>query len=560
MKKGLPLIIFLIVAGALLAWSTLTLSANINAGGGMLAGASSGLSRAADWPMANHDLAMTRASPQAEIGKDNVGTLQVKWIFNTGFPVENPPLIVGDTGYAQNNAMQVFAFNLTTGLCKWKYDPHILVNGSVPEATVTHGITYDNGTIFAPTGPGGTIVALNASDGRPIWESPKVNNDESFRIPAPPVVWGGYVIVGSALGDEPPYKPAQKGSVTALDRNTGAIVWQIPTAVGAWVEGVNAGENGGATAWSGGALDAETGVVYLPIGNPAPDFTEATRTMPTPYANHVIAVNVSDGKVLWATPFLANGTVLNASLPDTHDWDTSWGCNLVSVGTANGTQKMVIGHDKRGDIIAMDAATGRPLWWTTVGYLYREDAPPAVNGSGEVWPGVADGVQAYSAADNGTLYVAVSNTAVDYYLKPNSTEGYVKPYFDAMPNGLGNGSVVAIDLATGRIRWEHKTDFPTWVSPLATNGIVFAGHVTAVGTPYEYNIFAAPTDSPLMPSGIIVALDEDTGATLWECNVGAPIGIGGPSIGRGLLLVPTGSPNEVPVNKGGYIVAFGLPG
>ena len=35
--------------------------------------------------------------------------------------------------------------------------------------------------------------------------------------------------------------------------------------------------------------------------------------------------------------------------------------------------------------------------------------------------------------------------------------------------------------------------------------------------------------------------------------------IGGPSLGHGMLFVTTGSPAEVSSNKGGYIVAFGLP-
>ena len=40
-----------------------------------------------------------------------------------------------------------------------------------------------------------------------------------------------------------------------------------------------------------------------------------------------------------------------------------------------------------------------------------------------------------------------------------------------MPNSVGNGPITAIDLKTGKIKWVHKTDFPTWVSPLATNGV-----------------------------------------------------------------------------------------
>lgn len=554
MKKNLFILVPIVVLSACIAiiWASMSLTTS--------SAVPSNINLTDNWTMVNHDLSMTRNSPQTDIGKGNVGQLQAKWILNTGYPVESSPLIVGDTGYAQNNAMQIIAFDLKTGLTKWKYDPRILVNGTLPEVTMSHGMTYDNGSIFAPLGPKKAIVALNASDGSVIWLSSAINNSESYRVSAPPVVWKNYIIVGSALGDEPPFTPAAKGTVTALDRTNGSIIWQIPTAIGEWVSGDNADKNGGATVWSGGALDTEKGIIYLPVGNPAPDFTNETRSMECLYSNHMIAVNISDGKVLWATPFIAQGTVLNVTIPDTHDWDTAWGSNLVTVKDVNGTHKVVIGHDKRGDIIAMDAETGKPLWWTTVGYVYRDDVEPSVNGSGEVWPGVSSGVQDYSAVDDNTLYVAVSNTALDYFMKPNDTEGYVKPYFDAMPNGIGNGSIIALDLMTGKVKWEYPTEYPTWVSPLVSNGIVFSGHVTATGKPYKYNIFAGPTETPLIPSGIIMALDKDTGEKLWEYNVGAPVGIGGPSIGQGLLLVPTGSPSEMPANMGGYIVAFGLPG
>jgi alcohol dehydrogenase (cytochrome c) len=98
---------------------------------------------------------------------------------------------------------------------------------------------------------------------------------------------------------------------------------------------------------------------------------------------------------------------------------------------------------------------------------------------------------------------------------------------------------------------------------LVTNGVVFAGAVTAVGNnetgaTYPFGTFGGPTDTPLITSGILMALDADTGKELWEFNVGAPVGIGGPSIGDGMLLVPTGSGFHVP-NSGAYIVAFGLP-
>ena len=47
-----------------------------------------------------------------------------------------------------------------------------------------------------------------------------------------------------------------------------------------------------------------------------------------------------------------------------------------------------------------------------------------------------------------------------------------------------------------------------------------------------------------------MALDKDTGKTLWQFRVGTPIGIGGPSLGNGMLYVPIGS-HEIPALKSG---------
>lgn len=141
----------------------------------------------------------------------------------------------------------------------------------------------------------------------------------------------------------------------------------------------------------------------------------------------------------------------------------------------------------------------------------------------------------------------------------SSQGGRADPIFDAIENGIGKGTITAIDIDTGKIKWAYPTELPTAVSPVVTNGIVFSGHMTATGKPYPFNEDAAPINTPLNPSGIIVALDKDTGKKIWEFIVGSPVGIGGPSIGHGMLFVTTGFPAGILSNKGGDIIAFGLP-
>ena len=97
--------------------------------------------------------------------------------------------------------------------------------------------------------------------------------------------------------------------------------------------------------------------------------------------------------------------VLNVRVPDTHDWDTSWGSSISKVTFDNGTQiKVVIGHDKMGNVIAMDAGTGQEIWWNTLGKQYNTNSIPLPNGSGVVW---SYGVDNYHAVDtnNNTLYI-----------------------------------------------------------------------------------------------------------------------------------------------------------
>jgi alcohol dehydrogenase (cytochrome c) len=500
-----------------------------------------------NWITANHDIYGTRSSQQTIIGKNNVNKLQVKWMFHSNFPIEVPPIIVGNRGYIIDNGMRVMAFDVNTGLNLWKFDPgasRVRVVGQT-----AHGITYDNGIIFAGTGGNATTVALNATNGKLLWQSVPVGDPtKGYRAPGPPIVWKDIVIEGNALGDNPPF-PALHGVLTAFNRTNGEKIWNLTTTVGSWVQGRNATINGGASTWSGGSLDPRTGIIYVPTGNASPDFNDTSRPGPNPYSSSMLAVDAKTGHILWAKQLVGHNT---------HDWDGGFGSSIATMTTFNGAkEKTVIVHGtKRGDAFALDATNGNVIWNDTVAVQHNTEVQAKPNGSGPVWPGPGGGVEAYSANDNHTAYFAVTNMAYNFF---SSDGGHVAPSFDAIANGVGNGTITAIDIKTGKVKWVYPTEFPTLVSPAVTNGVVFSGHLTALGKPYTFrDSDGAPLDSPLNPSGIVIALDANTGKKLWEFNVGAPIGTGGPSVGHGMLFVTTGNPAATP-NKGGDVVAFGLP-
>ena len=203
----------------------------------------------------------------------------------------------------------------------------------------------------------------------------------------------------------------------------------------------------------------------------------------------MVAVNITNGKLIWATPFVAHGTVLDVIVPDSHDWDTSWGSSISKVTLPNGIErKIVIGHDKMGNVIAMDARTGQEIWWKTLGEQYRTDVAPAPNGSGMVW---SYGVYNYHAVDNDTLYISATNRGLNYFTDGISGHKISAP--NSIEQGLVNGTIMALDINTGEIKWQLQTKYPPRISPLVTNDILFAGYI-----PFAKNL----------KTGVILALDK----------------------------------------------------
>jgi alcohol dehydrogenase (cytochrome c) len=502
-----------------------------------------------DWITANHDIFGTRSSNQTIIGKDNLWKLQFKWILLNKSPIEDPPIIIGNRGYVQDNGGNIVAFDANTGHTLWEIHQGI--------GEYFHGLTYDHGVLFSGTGYNSTVIAVNATNGGIKWQSPVLGPSKAgYGVATPPIIWKDYVVVGSAGGDFPPGKGVVQGNITALNRTNGDIIWNFRTTTGEWVGPGKSPPNGGATAWSGGSFDPQSKILYMPLGNPTPDYNASTRPGPNLYANHVVAVNITNGKLVWAVPFIAEGTVLKVRLPDTHDWDTSWGSSVSNVTYDNGThRKVVIGHDKMGNLIAMDAATGKELWWESMGTNYHTETIPLSKGSGPVW---TYGIDTYHAVDNhNSLYVTTNGRGLNYFT--NGLSGHRTPLTkNSIELGYENGTITAIDMKTGIIKWNYRVDFPPLVSPLVTQGLVFSGYIPFTKTTKSSHIGHAPTRHQIR-TGVILGLDSDTGKKMWNATVPGPIGVGGASMGDGSLFVPTGKIQQYNgLGIGGSIVAFGL--
>jgi outer membrane protein assembly factor BamB len=486
-----------------------------------------------NWIFINHDIFGTRNSNQTDIGKTNVNELIVKWRFNNTVEIQEPPIIIRDKAYFQDYLGDVFSLDTSSGELMWKTE----TNGGP-----TMGLYYSDGVIYATVGTKAKIVAIDASNGEILWESATLGDTSlGYVINSPPIVWKDYVLAGSGGSGLPPGEGYVKGNITALNKTNGDIIWNLDTTSGDWVGSGKNPPNGGATAWSGGSIDNSTGIAYIPLGSASPNFNASTRMTPNLYSNHMAAIDIKNGKIVWSTPFIAHGTVLDVAVPDTHDWDTSWGSSVSNVKFDNGTQrKLVIGHDKAGNLIAMDAKTGKEIWWTSLGKQIDTNKIPSPNGTGMTW---SYGVYNYHAIDNDTLYITATNRGLNFFT--DGLSGHKEAPDNSIEQGLVNGTIYAIALKNGDIKWKIDTKFPPRVSPTVSNGIVYTGYIQFEGN---------------KRSGVVLALDKTSGAKLWDYNVSAPIAPVGISIGNGMLFVPTDKVN-LPGKKddvGGSIVAFGL--
>src|ERR1043165_6453719 len=126
-----------------------------------------------NWAMQAGDMYNQRYSKLSQINAQNVGKMQVAWMFSTGVlrGHEGSPLVIGNTMYLHTPfPNKVFAIDLGTQKIKWKYapkqDPAVIPQMCCD--TVNRGLAYGDGKIFLQQADS-TLVALDAKSGNVVW-------------------------------------------------------------------------------------------------------------------------------------------------------------------------------------------------------------------------------------------------------------------------------------------------------------------------------------------------------------------------------------------------------
>lgn len=116
-----------------------------------------------------------------------------------------------------------------------------------------------------------------------------------------------------------------------------------------------------------------------------------------------------------------------------------------------------------------------------------------------------------------TLHISATNRGVNYFTDGIAGHKNTAPH--TIQDGLRNGTILAMNVQNGKVKWQYKTKLPPRISPLVTNKIVIAGYI-----PFTERTKRTLNHAKASTSGIILALDKETGNKLWEYDLQAPIG------------------------------------
>src|SRR5467141_3814292 len=376
-----------------------------------------------DWLHHGNDLANTRFQNLDQINPGNVKNLKVAWVFHTGVldqlaELEATPIEVDGRLFITDGHDNVFALNAATGRMLWKFD------GFNDEAQLAafflccgrnnHGVAFGDGKVFVGRFDD-SVVALNAATGTVAWMSTVADFHDRVSINSAPqfVEAGGReLVVISLSGGEFEIH----GQVFALDAKTGKTVWRFSTTQPASFAGQSFLTGGGAV-WNPPAIDPDLGLVYLSVGNAAPDIPGENRAGDNLFSASVVAVDLFTGNPVWHFQEVHH---------DIWDYDSAQPAVLFPL-EKGGKHFRALGHcAKTGQYFILDRRTGQPIFPVT-------EQPVPASGASAAFQ-IAAPTQPYSAVEPMTPLrfdqltaderpdTAVITAAFSSFLAPGQTE------------------------------------------------------------------------------------------------------------------------------------------
>ncbi|HZU26797.1 MAG TPA: acido-empty-quinoprotein group A [Bryobacteraceae bacterium] len=455
------------------------------------------------WPTYNGDYTGRRYSELRQINRDTVSSLTLAWGFQARSSIiKSTPILLGGVLYftVPNN---VWAVDARTGRQIWHYE-YVNHGGDL----IGHrGVGLYKDWLYFET-PDCYLVCLNAKDGTERWKKQIADVKLGYFSTMAPLVVKNHIIAGVSgdVTDVPGY-------LLALDPETGATQWRWNTepqpgepGSETWPKNSDAISHGGGMTWMTGTYDPALNLLYWGTGNPNPVLAGDARPGDNLYTCTIVALNPDTGKLVWH---------FQPSPHDTHDWDAVQTPVLFDANWKGARRKLLAQASRNGFFFVLDRSTGEHLLtapfidtnWTAGIDARGRPIPskakePRPDGT-LVTPG-SDGATNWMAPSfdpaTNLFYVVARRIYSIFYL---TTVGKAEGWAGRDRDLWADSSIRAIDYQTGKIRWTKDIG----------NGESVAGILSTAGG----LLFTADT------SGNALALDAETGKTLWHVYGGGPI-------------------------------------
>ena len=348
-----------------------------------------------EWPEYGNDVGGNRYSALSDIDPGNVKDLEVAWIYHTGdqkdasgswhgrklrpeVTFEATPLLIDGTLYVVTPFNRVIALEPETGVEKWAYDPKIDLDPYYGDGFTCRGLSSwldlarqagepCRRRIYVAT-QDARLIAVDAANGKPcadfgtggevaLTDGVSIVRKGEYHVTSPPAILGDNVVVGSAIDDNQRVD-MPSGAVRAYDARTGKLRWAwdpIPRdpkdpARATWQNGADT--TGAANAWAPLSADPERDLVFVPTGSASPDFYGGERKGENRYANSVVALRGSTGKVVWHFQVVHH---------DLWDYDVPAQPSLIDVEKDGKRIPAVAQATKMGLLFILNRETGEPV-------------------------------------------------------------------------------------------------------------------------------------------------------------------------------------------------------
>jgi alcohol dehydrogenase (cytochrome c) len=501
-----------------------------------------------DWPSYNRTPSSQRYSPLTQINTKTVGGLKVLCTYDLHkFTSFESSLIMVQGALIGTSEHDIFSLNPATCAENWR--THLSYPGALLPSN--RGAAYMDGMLFRGT-QDARVLAFDFKTGKQLWATRIADTKRGESVPSAPIAWDGLVYIGNSGGD---YKGG-KGHMFALDGKTGKIVWEFflapqvpedevlgplsktPLDASTWVMTAGGLPISGAGTWTSYTLDIRNGLIYVPGGNPAPDFAAGVRDGSDLFTDSVVVLDAKTGD------FKNNFKVVRV---DWHDFDVSNPPILLQ--TMAGKQIMAVAP-KDGHLYAYDLGDhDKLLYRVPITTIENDEQSFAVGKSVHFCPGPVGGDEWSTPGYDPTTNLIISGTVdwcdtvtiqTDRNLEKvavgqpwtgmaalNPINSFGK---ESKTDGYWAGWVYATDADTGVWKWRAKSNYPilSAITPTA-GGVVFFGDL----------------------GGNLYALDSSTGQKLWGQQLGAGGGIGG-----GIITYTVDGAQRIAVADGFTMVAW----